>query len=170
MVEKAKLENDGFDAIYDKNSQVLILGTFPSPTSRKAGFYYSDKGNQFNKILSELFKSEIPHSKDEKIDYLKAHKVALYDVIESCEIIGSLDHTIKNPKPTDLTPIFNTANIKRVFINGKKAYELCKKFELDKLIVKETGHKPVLLLSSSGVNARYSLEEKLKNWSQILAV
>ena len=114
--------------VYDENSKVLVLGSFPSPKSRTFGFFYGHPQNRFWKVLSSVLKCEQPAGIQEKKDMLLSYGIALWDVLESCEIKGAADSSIKDPKPNDLDIIFNKADIKAVFMTGKTAYRYYEKF------------------------------------------
>lgn len=108
----------GFLPFFDENSEILILGSFPSVISRETNFYYGNKQNRFWKILSEAFGEPAPETIGEKQALLKNHKIALWDVVTECEITGSLDSTIKNYKVADLRQVLDNANVKTIILNG----------------------------------------------------
>ena len=114
----------GFLPFFDENSEILILGSFPSVISRETNFYYGNKQNRFWKILSEAFGEPAPETIGEKQALLKNHKIALWDVVAECEITGSLDSTIKNYKVADITQVLDKANVKKIILNGGKAKEI----------------------------------------------
>lgn len=150
-----------FGPFYDQKSQILILGSFPSPVSRKEGFYYGHKQNRFWKTLASVFKENMPVSIEEKKAFLKRHRIALYDALEGLEIKGASDSTIQNAKPTDLSNIFKNSNIRVVLCNGKTAYKYYLENKKDKLPV-------ILLPSSSSANASYSLEKLIRIWGEAI--
>ena len=113
--------------IYEKDSEILILGSIPSVKSREVGFYYGHPQNRFWKILAILFNEEFPITTDEKITFLKKHKIALWDVLASCTITKSSDASIKNIKTNDINDIIQRSNIKVIFTTGKKAYDIYQK-------------------------------------------
>ena len=119
----------GFEPIFDKNSQILILGSFPSVISRKEGvrFYYGNPRNKFWGTLSRIFEVEIKNEKQEKIKFLLNHKIALWDIVESCDIIGAADSKITNYSVVNLDIILNFAKINKIILNGKKAFEIFNK-------------------------------------------
>ena len=119
----------GFGPVYDDNSKILILGSFPSVKSRAEGFYYGHPRNRFWKVLAAILKENEPKTVQDKKTLLLHHGIALYDVIEECDIIGSSDSSIKNVVPSDLAPIFETSKIKAVFTNGKTADRLYQKYQ-----------------------------------------
>ena len=142
----------GFPPVYDTESKVLILGSFPSVKSREISFYYGHKQNRFWKMLCGYFHEEVPVSTDDKKDFLLRKKIALWDIAESCEIKGSSDASIKNAKIVDLTEIFNKANLQRILLNGTLAYGLF----LSRY--KEVNIPYLKMPSTSPANPRYNEE------------
>lgn len=108
-----------FPALYDRDSRILILGSFPSVKSREQRFFYGHPQNRFWRVMAAVLDCETPQSIDEKKEMLLNHHVALWDSIASCSIEGSSDASIENVVPNDLTPIFSAAKIRQVFCNGK---------------------------------------------------
>lgn len=147
-----------FGPVYDSQSRILILGSFPSVKSREINFYYGHRNNRFWKILGMLFNEEI----EDKKSFLLKHHIALFDVIESCDIIGSSDASIQNVKPNDLSIILNNSKIKTIYLNGSKAYELYNRFCKDKYSI-----KTVRLPSTSPANAAYSINDLFNEWKII---
>lgn len=124
MSEKVKM---AFPPVFDENSRVLILGSFPSVKSREISFYYGNKQNRFWKTVCGVFNLEIPESIDGKITFLKATSIALWDMVTECEIEGSSDASIRVKKQAELYPIFEKSKIEKVLLNGALAYELFEK-------------------------------------------
>ena len=138
----------------DENSEILILGSFPSVKSREVMFYYGHPQNRFFRVLGSLF-NEVAITVEERKDFLKRHKIALYDVIEECDIEGSADSSIKNVIPIDIVSILKEyPNIKVIGVNGNKAKELFIKYLLDKV----GSTKVIYLPSTSPANAKMNLE------------
>ena len=156
-----------FKPIFDKNSKILILGSFPSVISRKFGFYYTNPQNRFWRVLAGILNAPLPESTDEKINFLLSHHIAIYDAAISCEIEGSSDAKMSKIVPVNLNPIFKEANITRVYANGGKAYEICKKYLKDE-IIKATKNEVTKLPSTSPANAKFSLEKLANEWSVIV--
>lgn len=152
----------GFDPVYDKNSKILILGSFPSVKSREQGFYYGHPRNRFWLVLSALFESETPETIEEKRNFLLINRIAVFDVIKSCEIENSSDSSIRNVVPNDIKSIINNSQIKKVFANGKTAAALYEKHILCPEIPKAEA-----LPSTSPANAAYSLERLTQKWKVI---
>ena len=91
-----------FKPVYDENSRILILGTLPSVKSRENNFYYGHKQNRFWKLLAYLLDEPVPETIDEKKYMLFKNHIAIWDVIQSCDIRGSSDSSIRNVTPTDI--------------------------------------------------------------------
>ena len=148
-----------FDPIWDENSRILILGSFPSVRSRADNFYYGHPQNRFWKVLAGLYAEPIPQTIDEKKAFLLRHGIALWDVISSCEIENSSDVSIRNAEVNDLSTIFAVADIRAVYTNGKAADRLYRKYH---------EREAVCLPSTSPANAAWSLEKLLAAWSIML--
>ena len=154
-----------FPPLFDENSKILILGSFPSVKSREENFFYGHPQNRFWRVLASLYGSEVPKTIEQKKVFLLANKLALWDVIASCEIEGISDSSIKNVLPNDLSLIFEKAKIERIFVNGKTA----KKY-YDKYLRTENPSLPdaLCLPSTSPANAAYSIDKLCKSWSVIV--
>ncbi len=151
-----------FPPLFDENSEVLILGSFPSVKSREQCFFYGHKQNRFWHVVASVFGEEIPDSIEEKKAMLKKHKIALWDVIHECDIEGSADSSVKNAVPNDISVILNNSKVKRIFVNGKLAEKMYKKY-----IQPKTGIAAVVLPSTSPANAAVKLDELILNWKII---
>lgn len=152
----------GIPPVYDKNSRVLILGTMPSPKSRENGFFYGNKQNRFWRALAAVRQCAVPQTNAQKTAFLLENRIALWDTVAECDIIGAADGSIKNVVPTDLSAILNTANIKKVFTTGKTAYRYYCKYQLE-----STGIEAVCLPSPSPANAAVRLERLIEEYSVI---
>ena len=152
-----------FEPVYDKASEILILGTLPSVKSRENNFYYGHKQNRFWKVLATLLKEPVPDTIEEKKAMLLARRIALWDVIQSWDIKGSSDSSIKNVQPTDIGMILEKTNITRIYANGNKAGQLYKRYQFP-----VTGIEAMVLPSTSPANAAWSLERLCKAWHVIL--
>ena len=149
--------------VYSHSSRVLILGSFPSVRSREVGFFYGHPQNRFWRVLSSLFGEAVPQTVNEKETFLQTHGIALWDVIASCEIVGSSDATIRNAVPNDLSMILKVAQIEKIFTNGTTADKLYRKYLRDRV-----GKDAVCLPSTSPANAAWSAERLLCAWRVIL--
>lgn len=151
-----------FEPIFDKNSEILVLGSFPSVKSRENNFYYAHPQNRFWRVVASVYSCPVPKTVEEKKNMLLSNKIAVWDVIRSCEITGSADSTIKSVIPNDLSEILSVADIKKIYANGKTAQSLYNKY-----IKKNTGVDIISLPSTSPANASYSLEKLIKEWKII---
>lgn len=151
-----------FPPLYNENSRILILGSFPSLKSREQKFFYGHPQNRFWKVTATVFECSVPQTIEEKRRFLLAHGVALWDTIASCDIVGSSDSSIKNVVPNDLTPILEGAKIEKIFVNGKTSEKYYNKYVRDKI-----GREAVCLPSTSPANAAWSLERLVEVWRVI---
>lgn len=152
-----------FPPVYDAESTILILGSFPSVKSREMNFYYGHPQNRFWKVLARILGVSVPQTIAEKKELLLSHKIAVWDVIESCTITGSSDTSIRNVVVNDFTEILANSAIETIYVNGTKAYELYHKYA-----EKKTGRQAVKLPSTSPANAAWSLERLCKEWGEKL--
>ena len=150
-----------FGPVYNSESRILILGSFPSVKSREQAFFYGHPRNRFWKVLAAVLKEEEPQTVEEKKAMLFRRGVAVYDVIEQCSIIGSSDSSIKDVVPADLGKIVGESQIQKVYTNGKTAGKLYKKYQ-----DKEMNLPMEELPSTSPANAAYSLEKLTEIWSR----
>lgn len=151
------------DIFVDDKSKILILGSFPSIKSREYGFYYSHPKNRFFPTLSRIFEEPCPKSISDRKAFLTKHHIALYDVIEECDIDNSSDSSIRNVTPIDIESILKKyPNIKIIGITGKKAESLFDKYLLDKVQI-----KVVYLPSTSPTNAKMKIGELVKHYQSL---
>ena len=92
----------GFDPVFNERSTVLVLGSFPSVLSRKNDFYYGNPQNRFWRVLAALAKAPLPETTSEKKEMLLSCGIALWDVIQECDIKGSSDASIKYVVPAQV--------------------------------------------------------------------
>ena len=152
-----------FEPIYDENSRILILGSFPSVKSRENQFYYGHPQNRFWKVIAHVTGNKMPETIEEKKVMLIENGIAIWDVIHSCSIMGSSDTSIKDVVVNDFTEILSKSKITKIYVNGTKAYELYHKYA-----EKKTGMKAIKLPSTSPANAAWNLERLYKAWSEIM--
>lgn len=152
----------GFLPVFNSQARVLILGSFPSEASLENQRYYAHPQNQFWKLLAQVLGEplvELPYPR--RLDVIKWHRIALWDVYAVCEREGSLDAKITNAIPNDFLTLFSAApNIKRIFFNGRTAGRFTPWF-------RERGYETQVLPSSSPANATLSFEQKLEFWREI---
>ena len=149
--------------VFDENSRVLILGSFPSVQSRAGCFFYHHPQNRFWKVLAAVCGEAVPRSVEEKKALLLRHGIALWDVIASCEVTGSSDASIRNVVPNDPGEILKKARITRIYTNGQTAHKLYRKYLAEGISLPEEA-----LPSTSPANAAWSLEKLITAWSVIL--
>jgi len=145
--------------VYDKNSKILILGSFPSTKSREEMFFYAHPQNRFWRVLSTLLGESLPESVEEKQRLLLKHKIAVWDSIASCNIVGSSDSSIKNVVPNNLDIILKSSDIKRIFTNGKTSEKYFKRFN--------PTLQSINLPSTSPANAAWNFDKLLNEWKII---
>ena len=151
-----------FAPLFSENSRVLILGSFPSVRSRQQNFYYGHPQNRFWKVVAALYDEEIPETVEEKKRLITGHGLALWDTIASCEITGSSDASIRDARANDLSVILDHCQIRGIYCNGRKSYDLYQKY-----IQPVTGRDAVCLPSTSPANARWRLPDLIEAWAVI---
>ena len=148
-----------FPPLWSPESRVLILGSFPSVKSREQQFFYGHPQNRFWPVLAALFGAPVPHTIEEKSALVLSHRLALWDVIGSCEIAGSSDASIGAVEPNDLRPILDGADIRAIFCNGGTSWNYYMKLCRPRL-----GRDAVKLPSTSPANARWTLPLLTEAW------
>lgn len=148
--------------LYREDAKILILGSFPSVKSRETAFFYGHPQNRFWKVMAAVFEDEIPSDVPQKKEFLLRHGVAVWDVIHSCTIRGSSDASIKDVVPNDLNVILEHAQIRQIYVNGKTAEKMYRKYIEPKL-----GRQAICLPSTSPANAAWNLERLTKAWSVV---
>ena len=152
-----------FEPVYNEQSKILILGSLPSVRSREQGFYYGHPRNRFWKVISEILQCPEPITIEEKRMMLLEHHIAIWDVIDNCDIKGSSDSSIRNVVPTDVPKILTNADIKQIFANGKTAGQLYRKW-----LEPVTNQEIVDLPSTSSANAAFSTDKLIEVWKEQL--
>lgn len=149
----------GFEPVYNTDSRLLILGSFPSVKSRKVEFYYGNKQNRFWKMICEFFREQVPEQTERKKDFLLRRNIALWDIVTECEVEGSKDASIRNYRVAELEKVLQNSRICFIILNGSKAYEI---------FLKHYGNIAVpyrKLSSTSPANTRFDREE----WYNVLS-
>jgi len=145
--------------LYDEDSRILILGSFPSVKSREAQFFYGHPQNRFWSVTAAVFDEPVPETIPQKKAFLKKNHIALWDVIRSCDITGSSDQSIRNVVANDLSVILESADIRAIFVNGKTAEKYYRKYIFPKL-----DRRAVCLPSTSPANAAWKPERLIEAW------
>ncbi len=151
------------EPIFFSDSEILILGSMPSPKSREKGFYYAHPQNRFWKTLAAVYNEPVPRDTHECVLLLKEHKIALWDVLESCDIIGASDASIKNPIANDIASVIRYTYIHKIFTTGTTAHRL-----YNSLILPKIKKEAILLPSPSPANAAWSLERLIEKYKELL--
>lgn len=152
----------GFAPIIDENSKILILGSVPSVKSVESGFYYMNPQNRFWRTLSSITGVDFEKlSKEEKTQELLNLGIAIYDVVDECDVRGSSDSKISNATKTDIPSLIERGKIEKIFCNGKTAYRYFCEFYPELLDIASV--KP----STSSANARFSLSDLVEEWKEI---
>ena len=151
------------EPVYDRNSRILILGSFPSVRSREQDFYYGHPQNRFWKLMERLLEEPFPPDYKSRKDILLLRGIALWDVIRACDIKGSSDQSIRNVVPMDLNRILKTASIRQIITNGSTAHGLYMKYCRE-----QTGRDAVRCPSTSPANAAFTLDRLAEAWAQAL--
>ena len=147
--------------LFDAESRILILGSFPSVKSREAMFFYGHPQNRFWPLMARLFGEETPMTVDAKKSLMLSRGVALWDSIRSCTIVGSSDSSITDVIPNDLSVILRNSRVERIFCNGALSHKMYMKF-----IYPTTGIEAVKLPSTSPANAAWSIERLIEVWRE----
>lgn len=155
----------GFEPVFDARSRVLVLGSFPSVLSRENRFYYGNPRNRFWRVMADVLGEAEPASDDlaGKRALLLRHGVALWDVVESCEVRGSSDASIRSVIPSDVARITDVAPIRAVLCNGGTAARLYRRW-----LEPVTGLPAQTLPSTSPANAAWSLPRLTERWREVL--
>ena len=154
-----------FPPLFDADSEVLILGSIPSPRSREQGFYYGHPQNRFWKVMAAVLEEPLPETIGEKKAMLLKHHIALWDSLEGCDIAGASDSSIKNPVPTDIPALLKKTKIQKIFTTGAAAQKYYDKYQLPL-----TGIPAVKLPSTSPANCAVKTETLVKEYSAIPAI
>ena len=162
----AAVETHSIPPFFGSDSQILILGSFPSVKSRESGFYYGHPQNRFWRVLSSVFNAPLPQTIDQKQEFLRTHYIALWDVAAECSIRGSADSSISAVTANDIAPLLRSTQIKAVFLNGQTAQKLFRKYLSEETA--KFGCTVTVLPSTSPANASYSLEKLAAEWGSAI--
>ena len=152
-----------FPAVYDRGSRVLLLGSIPSPKSREVGFYYGHPQNRFWKVLAAVLGEPLPETIPQKKAMLKKHYIALWDVLESCTIVGASDTSIEDAVPNKISELVKATRVERIFCTGATAHRLYQKY-----CAADVGIDAVKLPSTSPANCAVSFEKLVEAYRKIL--
>ncbi len=160
--EKTRADH-GFGPFYRPDSEILILGSFPSVKSREQEFYYAHPQNRFWRVIAGVYGDVAPETLDDKKQLLERRRIALWDSVQSCNIIGSGDSSISEVIPADIPRLLGSVpSIKKIILNGRAA---------EKYFLRYNGGVSLpytALPSTSPANAAFSLERLIAEWKQAL--
>ncbi len=151
-----------FEPVINNDSRVLVLGSFPSVKSRENSFYYGHPQNRFWPMLALIFRQDVPLTIQEKTELLHQHRIALWDVIERCQLDGSMDSSIRDALPNDISSLLKAAPLERVLLNGQLAGKLYQRYFRESLL------PYAVLPSTSPANAAWSLQRLADIWKPYL--
>lgn len=151
------------EPVIQAESKILILGSFPSVESRKNKFYYAHPQNRFWKMLAKCYQQDTPQSLEEKLEFLSAHRLALFDVLTECELQGSSDSRIRKAIPAPLAKLTKDTQIEKILINGRTAAKF-----YERLVFPKPLGKVYVLPSTSAANAAFNLEKLCLEWGKAL--
>ena len=149
--------------LFDENSKILILGSFPSVKSREAMFFYGHPQNRFWPLMARLFNEPVPQNISKKRALALRNHIAMWDTVHSCTIVGSSDSSICDVVPNDLSVILDNSRVERIFCNGAASHKLYMKY-----IFPQTGLMAEKLPSTSPANAAFSMDRLYESWRVIL--
>lgn len=151
----------GFAPVFDGESEALILGSFPSVKSRAIEFYYGNPQNRFWRMLCGYFRSEVPLTTADKREFVLSRKIALWDIVTECEIVGSADAAIRNERIAEITDVVEHSRIRMILCNGTKSYELLT------LYFPQYGTITKKMPSTSPANPRFSAEAWYRAFDEV---
>lgn len=152
-----------FEPIFDPDSRILLLGSFPSVKSRENAFYYGHPQNRFWRLIAALCGEALPQTNAQKKAMLLSHRIALWDVLKSCEITGSSDASIRHPIANNIDALVRQSAVSVIGCNGSAAWQIYQKYVQPKPAL------PVIMLpSTSPANASYRFERLLACWKEAL--
>ncbi|MCH5255124.1 MAG: DNA-deoxyinosine glycosylase [Lachnospiraceae bacterium] len=158
------MEYHNIPPLYDKNSKILILGSFPSVKSREGQFFYHHPQNRYWKVMAAVTGCPVPETIEEKKEMILSHRIAMWDVIASCDISGSSDSSIRNVVPNDIGKLLAETEIERIYTNGGTAHKYYRKYIKSKI-----DREDIVLPSTSPANAAWSLERLITAWKEALS-
>ena len=152
-----------FPALYSPQSEILILGSFPSVKSREQQFFYGHPQNRFWRMLACVYGEEVPATIEEKAALILRHRLALWDSVHACTITGSSDASMRDVEPNDISGLLRAAPIRTILLNGAMPARVYHRF-----IEPTTGIPGITCPSTSPANAAFSLADLAAAWGPYL--
>ncbi|KAF2079831.1 DNA-deoxyinosine glycosylase [Flavobacterium sharifuzzamanii] len=157
------MKSFSFAPISSPTSKILILGTMPGTKSLELNQYYGHNQNNFWKFMFQILREEFSNDYEIRKNLLIKNNIALWDVLQFCERVGSLDSAIKNEIANDFENFLEThPQIESILFNGQKAAAFFKKY-----VHLKKEYKTFTLPSTSPANAGKTFQDKLNKWSII---
>lgn len=157
---------EAFPAVITPAARILILGTMPGEESLKRHEYYANPRNQFWRIMQALFDVPSRWVYADRVAGLQQNHIALWDVLHSCERIGSTDRAIKNAVPNDFASLFaEYPGLKVIVFNSLNASKLFKRW-----VGVNTSNLQKLILPSTSPAAAITFEKKVAAWAVLRTV
>ncbi len=156
-----------FEPVSRPDAKVLLLGSMPGVRSLQQAQYYAHARNAFWPIMGALFGATPELAYPERLRILQSQRIALWDVLQRCERIGSLDADIEETSivANDFAAFFaQHPDIRWVFFNGAKAQAAYKKYVLSMLPATGNSKRYTRLPSTSPAHAGIDLNQKLEQW------
>ena len=154
----------GLPPVHDARARVLILGSFPGIASLTARAYYAHPRNQLWPILSALLQVPLTSlAYPARLDAVRSHGIAIWDVVDRCRRDGSLDAAIRDATANDFEPLLGQLpELRLVAFNGRLAARSLPWFAA-------RGYETITLPSTSPAYAGLRFEQKLSAWRAITA-
>jgi hypoxanthine-DNA glycosylase len=152
-----------FPPVVDGRARVLVLGTLPGEESLRRGEYYAHPRNVFWPIIFALFAEAPPLNYAERLDFIAAHRIALWDVCELGEREASADATIRRERPNAIDRLLDEFPVIRaVAFNGTGARRLH-----DRHFRRRATLAYLAMPSTSPAHARIDFAGKLAHWAAL---
>ena len=162
LYENGLFRSFGLPPVLDERSEFLVLGTFPSDLSLHQQKYFANPDNQFWQILLTVLKEPFTDDYDKQLAILRKHRIALWDIIESCIRKGGGDSGISEETVNDPVKLFELfPNLRYLIFNGNRPLQYFAKHQLDE-------DPLVMVLPFPSTNSRYTrltMAEKIERWN-----
>ena len=161
-----------FAPLARRDARVLILGSMPGVASLRERQYYAHAQNQFWPIMGALFGAGRELDYTRRVRTLMERRVAVWDVLKSCERAGSLDGNIdpSSERPNNFARFFaEHGEVRKVFFNGGKAQSAFTRHVLPRLPALPGRVSFARLPSTSPAHAGVPRAAKLRAWRQVRA-
>ena len=155
-----------FLPIVDARARVLVLGTLPGEESLRRHEYYAHPRNLFWPIVFALFDATPTTDYAERLAFVAAQRIALWDVCELGEREASADSTIRRERPNAINRLLDAHPlIRAVAFNGSGAQRL-----YDRHFRRRAELAYLALPSTSPAHARLDFAAKLARWTALRKV